>query len=219
MRERQANWPYRLLALGIALGLWWTTAAEKREPQSEKTLDASVTYNLPKGLVPLSRVSQVRLSVRGSKREIRRLRPFDIDVEVSLPTARAGPITVNLGEENVILPNDNLQVVAIEPKVLSLRLDTEVERTLPVFVEITGEPAAGAVLRSYRASPATAQVAGPASALATVRRLQTDRVSLDGHAFTFEKEVAVLAPDPLVRVLSPASVTVRVELDQPQAPR
>ncbi len=215
MRERNGPWPYRILAGLIALGLWWTSAAEKREPQSERTLEASVTYNLPLGLVPLERVEKVRVVVRGSNREVRRLRPFDVDVQVPVLQAATGRVTVNLTEEDVVLPSDALTVVAIDPKTLTLQLDREVERTLPVFVELRGEPAAGAIVTSYRAVPSTARVAGPSTVVEALRRLATDQVDLDGHAFSFEKQVAVLSPDLLVRVLAPGTVTAQVEIAQP----
>jgi YbbR domain-containing protein len=219
VKGKPNNWPYRLLALLVALGLWWTTAAEKREAQSEKAIEASVTYLVPEGLVALERVNRVNVVVRGSQREIRRLRPFDVDVQVALREAKPGRVTLDLTEDDVVLPTDALRVVSISPKTLALRLDREVERSLPVFVELGGEPAAGAIVGSYRPVPSNARVIGPESLLRTLRRLATDRVALDGHAFTFEKEVAVLSPDPQIRILEPRTVTVRVEIAQPPAAR
>jgi hypothetical protein len=48
-------------------------------------------------------------------------------------------------------------------------------------------------------------------------------VNLDGHAAAFEEIVPVLAPDPLIQIIQPAQVTVRVQMRpaaaQPAAPR
>lgn len=215
MSEAPRNWPYRLLAFLIAVGLWWVIVAEKRELESEKVVDASVTYNTPKKVLLLNRASQIRVSVRGRNREIRRLRPFDVEVLVDVPEAQRGVVTLTLTPDNVALPSDNLSVVAIEPRLLTLQLDTEVEREVPIEVDLVGEPAAGAIVTRRVAIPDRATIAGPASQITHLRRISTGRVSLDGHAFTFEKEVSLVTSDPLFRVVSPATVTVQVTLEQP----
>lgn len=217
MSEAPRNWPYRLLAFVLAVGLWWVIVAEKRELESEKVVEASVTYNTPKKVLLLNRASQVRVSVRGRNREIRRLRPFDVEVLVDVPEGQRGVISMTLTPDNVALPSDNLAVVAIEPRLLTLQIDTEVEREVPIEVDLTGEPAAGAIVARRVAIPDRALVAGPASQVSQLRRISTGRVSLDGHAFTFEKEVSLVTTDPHFRVVSPSTVTVQVTLEQPPA--
>jgi YbbR domain-containing protein len=215
LRERPSLWPYRLLALIIAVALWYVAAAEKREPQSQKSVEASVTYNVPSALMLLNRATQVRVLVAGSARELRRLRPYEVDVLVDLNQAEPGTVSVHLTPEDVALPTAGLQVVSIDPKIVTLQVDRKVQRRLPVEVDWSGEPAAGAIVARKEAIPNTVLVEGPASLLSPLRRLVTSKVSLDGHAFTFERQVPVVAPDPLIQVLQPASVTVRITLEQP----
>ncbi len=215
MREQQGHWLLRLISLLIAAALWYVIAAEKRELESEKQIEASVTYNTPKGVVLLDRVSQVRVLVRGRNREIRRLRPFDVDVLVDVPASAKGPLTVNLTPDNVDLPSENLTVVSVEPKNLTLRLELEVQKRVPVEIDLAGEPAAGAIVTARSVLPKEVTIAGPASLMQRVGRVQTSRISLDGHAISFEREVALVTVDPLIRVVEPASVTLSVILEQP----
>jgi YbbR domain-containing protein len=219
LKERPSPWPYRALALVIAVALWYVAAAEKREPQSQKSVEASVTYNVPPGLVLLNRTSQVRVLVAGSTREVRRLRPYEVEVLVEVPRTEPGTVAVSLTADDVSLPAATLQVVSIDPKLLSLQIDQEVEKRLPVEVELAGEPAAGAIVTRKEAIPNTVMVEGPASLLAPLRRVATSRVNLDGHAFTFEREAPILVPDPLIRVVRPPTVTVKLTLEQPPARR
>lgn len=218
MIERASTWAYRILALVIAVALWYVTAAEKREPPGEKTVDASVTYSTPPNLVILNPVSQVRVGLRGTSQEIRRLRPFDVDVLVNLEGAEPGSFTVNLTAEEISLPSDNLEVVSIDPRVLALQLDVEEERRLPIAVTVVGEPAAGAIVTAKESIPNTALVAGPRSVLDSLTQLETRPVNLNGHAFTFEKEVPVVIPNPMVRIIRPTFVTVHLTMEEPPPP-
>jgi YbbR domain-containing protein len=217
MTARTSRWVYRFGALLIAVALWYVIAAEKRELESEKIVEASVTYNTPRRVVLLNRVGQVRILVQGSRKEIRRLRPFDLDVLVDLSEEKPGRVNVDLTPDDVALPNDNLTVLSIEPKQLTLELDDEMEKRVPVEIDLGGEPAAGAIITARTVTPSAALVAGPASRIANLQRLLTGKVLLDGHAFSFEQQVALLAPDPLIRILQPTSVLVQINLEQPPA--
>lgn len=219
MREQGGAWLLRVISVLIALALWYVIAAEKRELESEKQIDASVTYNTPKGVVLLDRVSEVRVLVRGRNREIRRLRPFDVDVLVDLPATQKGTVAVGLTADNVDLPSDNLTVVSIEPKSLTLRIDSEVQKRVPVEIDLAGEPAAGAIVVSQSVQPKEVTVTGPSSLMGKVQRVTTARISLDGHAISFEREVSLVSADPLIRVVEPATVTLQVVLEQPVNPR
>ena len=44
------------------------------------------------------------------------------------------------------------------------------------------------------------------------RYLATRPINLDSHALTFEETVQVVTPDPLIQIVQPSKVTVRVSL-------
>jgi hypothetical protein len=98
-----------------------------------------------------------------------------------------------------------------------LQIDRVTAEMKPVDPNLTGEPAAGAVAGQAQVLPASVLVNGPVSRLSQIVALTTTPVKLDGHAFDFEESVAVVSPDPLVRVQQPAVVTVRVPLQIPES--
>jgi YbbR domain-containing protein len=71
------------------------------------------------------------------------------------------------------------------------------------------------VAREVQVIPDKVLVSGPESRLRAVNHLVTTAVDLDGHALDFEETAAVLSPDPLIKVLQPAVVTVRVPMQPP----
>jgi hypothetical protein len=165
-------------------------------------------------LILLDPIQRVRVRLRGRTSQIRALNPLAIDVLVAIPEAHKGMVDVRLGPENVVVPG-GIVVESIEPNQLQLRLDRELTRTLPVKVKLMGEPAAGAQVQKVEVSPSTAQVSGPESLVSSLQWITTANVNLNGHALDFEETAAVLAPDPLVKVLQPLVVTVRVPMQPP----
>ncbi|HVT17956.1 MAG TPA: CdaR family protein [Thermoanaerobaculia bacterium] len=215
MSDGARLWGLRLLALGIAIGLWFSISFEAREAPSERLVEASVSYNRPRGFVVLDPVGSVNIRLRGSSKAVRRLNPYEVSIQVNLTRAQEGTFTIPLGTENILLP-ENLEVVTIEPPSIQVELEREVTQRLPVVPKLVGEPAAGATLEEPEILPNQVLVTGPASRLRKLSGLSTREISLDGHAFPFEETVPVTSPDPLIQVVQPFKVTVRVILQPPR---
>lgn len=214
MSDGLRTWGLRLLALGIAVGLWFNSSFEDREALSERLVEASVSYGRPKGFVVLDPVQSVSVRLRGSSKRIRQLNPDLVDIQVDLP-AQKGPATVNLGPENVLMP-DGVEVVFIEPNVIRVELEREIFKRLRVVPEIVGEAAAGARVEEPEVFPSQVLVTGPESLLARTEVLRTRPVSLSGQSATFEESVPVVPPDPLIQIVQPSRVSVRVPIQPPE---
>lgn len=215
MSRAPGKWALRMLALLLALLSWVYVTLELREPESQRVIDTTIRYESSDGLILLDAPHDVRLTVRGRASELRGLNPFDVDVSVGMRDAQEGSLTVQLTADDVFLPGD-LEIVSIEPNVLNLVLDREVERFLQVVPNLVGEPAAGAVVQDPVVVPRRVRVRGPQSRISLITALSTTPISLNGHALDFEERAGVISEDPTVHVLEPA-VTVRVPLLIPSA--
>jgi YbbR domain-containing protein len=216
MIESSRRWATRLLALAIAIGIWFSASVEDRLASSEKLIEAAILYNRPRGFMVLNPVGTVSVRVTGSTKEIRQLNPQMVDVQVDLRQRPEGLVTIQLGRDHVLLPR-GLEVVSIEPNPIRVTLEREVTQRVAVEAQLIGEPAAGARLSAeVEVVPNQALVSGPASLLANLPPLKTRPVSLDGHAFSFEETVALEMPDPLIQLLQPTEVTVRIPLALPE---
>ena len=214
MRFSAGRWGLRMLALIGALAVWFAASFAKREHQSEKVVDAAVTYNAPRGFVILDPVQTVKVRLRGPDRAIRSLAPQVVDVVVSVDRAETGSVEVPIAFEQILRPV-GISVLGVEPNSLRLRLDRELVRELPVSPRLTGEPAGGVVPLEPTARPATVRVAGPQSVLSGLVAVRTSPINLDGHAITFSQTVNVVSPTPMVRIVEPAFVTVEVPMAVP----
>jgi YbbR domain-containing protein len=214
VNEWARTWGLRLLALGIAIGIWFNASVEDRLVSSEKVVESAVSYNRSRGFLVTNPVATVNVRLSGSKKAIRQLIPYMVSVQIDLSQRQVGLTSIPLSAENVLVP-DGLEVVSIEPNTVQVDLEREVAQRLPVFPKLTGEPAAGSTVGEPEVFPNQVLVSGPEPMLARIDSLSTRPISLDGHALTFEETVAVVSPDPLIQISQPTKVTVKVPMQQP----
>jgi len=216
MSDRGRTWGLRLLALAIAIAIWSRVSLEDREETIEKLVDASVTYNLPRGFLVLDPAQSVLVRLRGSRKAIRNLNPYMVDVQVELHPTGPETVTVQLGAENLLMPED-LEMVSIEPNAIQVELDREVTQRVSVQPKLQGKPAEGSTLGTPEVFPNQVLVSGPESRLKKLTALKSQPISLDDHATSFEEIVGVVSPDPLIQVVQPSKVTIRVPLTPREA--
>lgn len=210
-----STWPLRLLALTIALVVWVVVTLDYRgERSAEKSVEAAVTYPPLEGFVILNPEDRVRVRLRGRERDINAVTPYAVDVRVDIADPSPGLLDVPLGAANVRAPRE-ISVVSVEPAVLRLELDHEIQRLLPIRVRLTGEPAAGARALEPVARPAELLVEGPASLLRSLDEVLVVTVSLEGHALSFRESQVVPSPDRLVKILQSPVVTVDIPMKTP----
>ena len=213
MSEARSLWGLRMLALALAGLAWFAFSGEKREPLSQKVVEASVRYDLPDDYLLLERVETVRVNARGPLSKIRNFTAPFVDVFVSLPE-REGLVQVTLDDDQVILP-EGLELASVEPNVIEVTLDKETTRVVEVKADLQGEPAAGARVVDARVIPLNALVSGPASRLALLEQVMTLPILLSGHARDFEQVVAIRPPEALISILGEPTVNVKVDLEIP----
>jgi YbbR domain-containing protein len=215
VNEWARTWGLRLLALGIAIGIWFNASVEDRLVFSEKVVEASVNYSSPRGFIIASPGPQsVNVRLRGSKKAIRQLNPYMVSVQVDLSQRQIGLVNINLPSENVLVP-EGLEVVSVEPNTIRVDLEREVGQRVPVVPKIVGRPAAGATRGEAEVSPSQVLVTGPEPMLARLDSLPTRPINLDGRTLTFEEKVEVVSPSPLIQIAPPGSVTVTVPITPP----
>jgi len=215
MSDRRRIWALRILALAIAIGVWSRVSLEEREETTEKLVEAGVSYNLPRGYVVLNQVQNVLVRLRGNRKAIRGLNPYMVDVQIELAPTGPETVTVQLGADNLLMPED-LELVAIEPNAIQVELDREITQRVDVKPRLKGKPALGTKLGEPEALPDQVLVSGPEKRLSKLVSLPTQAVSLEGHSETFEEEASVVSPDPLIQVVQPSKVTVKVPILTPE---
>jgi len=157
MRESGNRWTFRALAVVIAIGIWLPASfcprlREMTTPPIEANVAGRLTIPDHERLTVLSIEPEgVQVRIRGNDELIDSLELDQVRVQVPLPgdALAGGPysgpweVEVVLAGEDVVLPDDQVEVVSVTPDRLVLSVDEEISVAVPVAVEWIGEPIGG----------------------------------------------------------------------------
>lgn len=209
----------KLLALAIAVLVWFVFSAQQRERISERSYRIPLSIaNVPPGTLiasPLPPTIEVRL--RGPFTALRQLDPVKLEAVVDLADATRGEGIHRLAPEDINVP-EAVEVIAIAPSEIRIALDTIAEKTLPIVPRVTGKPAEGFEVVDVAVEPRAARLNGPSSALSAMKSVETDPILLANRAATFSEPATVIADAPGVRVREGQVATVTVSIRPVPAP-
>ncbi len=202
-----------VLAVVLACLVWYASALDRRERISERQLDTAVTLvNVPADMVITSEVPRfLSLRVRGPLSRLRSLDPVQTGVVIDLRGAGEGQRDFAVETRNVVVPA-GVEVLAVSPSQVPLRLERLGRRRVPVRARVVGEPAAGLAVGSVLTEPTTVMLTGPRFQLEALQAVTTEPVNVDGADGPVEAQAIVRSPNPLMRVVEPLTVRVAVEI-------
>ena len=207
----------KLLALGIAILLWFVFSAQTRERISERSYRIPLSVaNVPAATLiasPLPPNVEVRL--RGPFTALRQLDPDRLEAVIDLTDAVKGEKIYRIAPEDVNVPRE-IEVIAVAPSEVRVELDSPAEKSLPISARLTGRPAAGATVGEVSVEPRVARLVGPASTLERMTGIDTDVISLADRSASFTVPANVIVDAPGVRVREGQIVTVHVRLNTPK---
>lgn len=203
----------KLVALFLACVVWGIVSGPRRERVREKILTAPISLvAMPSHFVITSDEipANVTVRVRGRASHLRALTPAMLDVPVDLSwVQQPGEVEIRLYPQAINLPPE-IEVVTLEPNKFRIRIEQLRQRSLPIRPFLVGDAPAGYVVGDPTADPNRALVSGPASQIAKLSEVATERIIMTGRTETFVQNVAVVADSPLVRVISPLTTSVTV---------
>ena len=208
------NLAWKLLSLGIAIGLWLLFVGETEIATS---LPVAVQYkNVPHELeVVTEQLDRVFLRVRGPATRLNASTLRDVRVVFDLATVHgAGDRTFTLGTDNLQLPA-GVDVIRVVPSQVRLSIDRRVTREVPVEVHYASPPPLGYRVTKQEVSPDKVRVVGPERRLAHLRSVQTDAIDLAAAVGEANFRVPASISDPQVRFENlPPIISVSVFLEK-----
>lgn len=157
--------PLALLALLLAV-LTWVTAAEEADPtNTDRFLQViPVEINgLEEGMVIVGEVDAwTQVSIRAPESVWDALSANDFSASIDLTGLDAGvyhvPIKVTISEER-----SPSEIMFIEPQTVAVELQRWVERTVPVNIQVEGEPALAYSAQTMVVTPTVVTIGGPSA--------------------------------------------------------
>jgi YbbR domain-containing protein len=139
------------------------------------------------------------------------------EVLLDLSDARPGLNSYPINASDIPLPAE-VEVVSVDPSAITLELERQETRQVPVRPATAGAPAPGFLVGEVRVLPAQLTVQGPESLLMVLEYVETGPISIEGAAGPVEAMVEPLLPDPLLRAIGPGPIQVVVEIAPESSP-
>jgi len=201
----------KVFAIALAVVLWLTVAGE---PIAERGLQVPLEVeNLTDSVEILGELPEtVEVRLRGASAVLRRLEPGDVAAIIDLGAERPGTRLFDMAAGRVRAPL-GVEVTQVIPSTVSLTLEAEgAPRMVPVVPVVKGEPAPGFVVGRVVAEPATVAVVGPLSRLRQLTEAMTEPLDVTNLSVPVELAVTVGVADPVLRLETPRSAQVTVEI-------
>ena len=202
----------KLLALALAIGLWITVAGE---PVVERGLEVPLGFeNIPDALqVAGDPPDSVHVRVRGITSIVNGLEAGDVVAVLDLAGERPGDRRLFDMFAGRVRTPFGVEVTQVVPATITVALESGgVPRTVAVVPDIEGQPAEGFAVGRISTVPATVDVVGPGSLLDGLAEALTEPVSVDGASDRVQALVTVGVVDPVLRLQTPSSAEVTVEI-------
>lgn len=202
----------KLIALFLALVVWFVVSAPRRERASERRFAAPISLvGLPREFVITTPVPEtVSVRLRGRASDLRSLSSSSLELPLDLTwIQQAGDLTITLRPQAVHTPQ-GVEALAIDPNKLQFHVEALRQRAVPIRPFLVGQPPTGYITGDPTLSPDRALVSGPSSQIRVMSEVGTERIIMTGRTATFVQNVAVVSDSPLVRVVAPLTTQVTV---------
>lgn len=206
------NTALRLLSLLLAIVVWYSI---KENISNEIELPSvPVSFELPENWAVLDKSADtVKVQFQGTREDIRELSRDQVRVQYAFTgEVDRGEMVIELKPRHV-LTTTGAKPVYIKPSRITLRLDREGSRILPVKADLQGRLPEGINVDQVTVEPAQIEVFGPESRLGEIEFLRTEPVELEGKAQSFMSRIPLVSPSRLWDTrLEPDAVNVKVDI-------
>ena len=215
MREMlQRNLGYKVISLVLAV-LFWLWVTNQQSPAQGVYGDQTYTLplvlrNQPSNIIVMTKLPAIRVRLQGNNPNVN-VKDLYAYIDMSGSTPGEHTFVVKMD------PQPQIKILDLQPQNLTLQLDSVQEKTLPVYVNLSGSPADGFQAGDPIVRPQVVNVRGPGTILNVLDKA-TVEVSLTGANTTIQNSLPVLfrdkngrpvyGPDPSVNVLTASPSTV-----------
>ncbi|HEY3235899.1 MAG TPA: CdaR family protein [Polyangiaceae bacterium] len=206
------NFGLKVLSLAFAIGLFVYLHGQQEEQQ--RTIPVGIIMRMPAEsarrelMTPIP--ASIHITVRGSSRSMDRLVQAGVTpVEIDLRKGTQESITF---EESTFSLPPGIQITIIDPPSIDLEWQDVVQRMIPIQASISGQPAAGFVVRGEpEVEPKQITARGPASLVEVIQFARLAPFDVSGLTENiYRRRIAIDAPPNRVKYIGPQSATVSV---------
>ncbi len=199
----------KLVAIGVAFGLWFFVNAAQRDSEAEYPIPVRLN-NLPAHLLLVSpRTDTVDLHLSGPRTLLNRIEGSNLGIEIDLSRVRAGTTTFRLRSDTLALPR-GVMPIRITPSEVTLEFDRIEGKRVPVSLAVDGRPAGDLRITESKVTPEEVEIRGPSRMVRDITVAKTEPLDLsESVPGRIRREVGL---DLSVEYLTVSSPTVHVDI-------
>jgi len=167
----------KLASLILATALWIFVILSGR---TEIIMDVPVVYT---GLKPqldmMDAPKKVNVSIEGQGSLLKNIRRREIRAVIDLSETKSGRSFFTLTKENFELPK-TLLLTSIDPETISVMIESELRKNIPVKPVIVGRPEKGFTIFEIKVVPENIVVEGPKSLVRKIYSVRTEPIDING---------------------------------------
>jgi len=176
-----------IIFIGISIFLLWPRLSIQETDifipiDSEKIPEGLILTNSP--------FNGIEVRIRGSKSTIRTLSDLKKRYTIDLSGANIGVNVIPVHQAQLPLPG-GISILKINPESITVKLEKEIKKKLPVHVPLTGKPAKGFMVVGAIAKPMSVVLRGSEVTLGHMNKISTKPINIKGLSFSFKKKVAL----------------------------
>lgn len=195
-----------LFFIGVGIFLLWPYASIQEADifipvDSEKIPEGLIITNAP--------FTGIEVHVRGPKSIIRTFSDLKIQYTIDLSGVNIGVNVIPIHQAQISLPN-GISILKINPDWITVKVENEIKKKLPVNISLTGKPAKGFMVVGLKAEPMLVILRGSEDTLGQMDKVSTKPINIKGLSGSFKKEVALDLVENLKLVDSPKIILANV---------
>jgi len=128
--------------------------------------------------------------VRGPKSIIRTLSDLKIQYSIDLSGVNIGVNVIPIHQAQIPLPK-GISILKINPDSITVKVENEIKKKLPVNIALTGKPVKGFMVVGAKANPMWVILRGSEDTLGRMDKVSTKPINIKGLSGSFKKEVAL----------------------------
>ena len=167
----------KIASLILATALWIFVILSGR---TEITMDVPVVYTgLKQQLDMMDSLEKVNISIEGQRSLLKNIRRGEIRAVIDLSETKSGRSFFTLTKENFELPK-TLLLTNIDPETISVTIETELKKRIPVKPVIVGRPEKGFTIFDIKVVPENIVIEGPKSLIVKLYSVKTEPIDING---------------------------------------
>jgi YbbR domain-containing protein len=198
----------KVLALGLAIALWWFVAGESKV-QVGFVVPLEIR-NVPQGLTITNKVErQVEVRLAGPPSLLGTLQQADVTVAIDLSGARPGRQVVHVDDRSIKVP-PGIKVQRIYPNTIEVSLERLERRRLPVYARIAGEAEVRRRIARIEIVPPSLEVEALPDDFSRLKSLSAPVSVSDKGSEVFAEDVRVELREGHAKIVGNSAVRVTV---------